>query len=90
MVAMAAQPSITLAALWEGDVSLRAKPREHKCLTSWANVRVIGVASTGAMALNIKALEILGEWWASQAKLPQAIPIDTIRSEARSSFVKKV
>ena len=87
---MAAQPPITLAALWEGELSLRARAREQKCLTSWANVRVIGVASTGAMSLNIKALEILGEWWASQTRLPQAIPIDTIRSEARSSFVKKV
>lgn len=84
------QPPLALSTLWEGEVSLRARAREQKCLTQWANVRVIGVTSTGAMSLNIKALEILGEWWAAQTKLPQAIPIDTIRSEASVSSKKKV
>jgi len=40
------------------------------------------VASTGAMALNVRSLEILAEWWASQNELPLAIPIDGLRAEA--------
>lgn len=78
-------PPPPLSGLWEGELSLRAKARENQCLTTWANPRVIGVASTGAMSLNIKALEILGEWWACQMDMPQAIPIDIIRQQARSS-----
>ena len=72
----------TLSQLWEADHSVRARAREHGALTIWANPKVIGVASTGAMALNVKPLQILAELWASQNELPLAIPIDGVREEA--------
>ena len=74
----------SLAQLWEGEISLRALAREKGQLTTWPNPRCIGTPSTGAMACNIRALEILGEWWASKHELPVAIPIDTVREEAWS------
>ena len=72
---------IALASLWELDSGMRASARERGCITAWANARVIGVPSCGAMSLNIKALEITAEWWASQVTEPQAVPIDSIRNE---------
>lgn len=77
-----AMANLTLSELWEGDTSIRARAKQHACLTIWANPKVIGVASTGAMALNVRSLEILAEWWASQNELPLAIPIDGLRAEA--------
>lgn len=73
----------SLAALWEADPFLRAQARETGSLTKWPSEKVIGIASTGAMSLNIKAMEPLASWWAKQKDLPQAIPIDRMRSEAR-------
>ena len=75
-------PSPSLCDLWEQEVSIRAMARESACLTRWATPRVTGLASTGAMALNIKALEIMTEWWAGQKTEPQAVPIEPIRTEA--------
>jgi hypothetical protein len=75
-------PAQELAALWEGDLSLRALAREQGCLTRWADKRVIGVASTGAMAINIKSLQLLAQWWCPQSPLPLSIPINTVRNEA--------
>ena len=71
-----------LAALWEGDLSLRALAREQGCLTRWADPRLIGVASTGAMAINIKSLQLLAQWWCPQSPLPLSIPINSVRNEA--------
>ena len=71
----------SLAALWEMEPSIRVASRESSCLTKWASTRVIGVASTGAMSLNIKVLELLAEWWAKKVDMPQAIPIDKLRAE---------
>ena len=71
-----------LSDLWERDLHIREMARSGSSLTRWANNRVVGVASTGAMALNIKVLEILAEWWACQCVLPQAVPINVIRKEA--------
>jgi len=36
------------------------------------------------MALNIRCLEILAEWWACQTELPQAVPIQLVRTEVGS------
>ena len=72
----------SLCDLWEQEISIRALARESACLTRWSNSRVTGVPSTGAMALNIKALEIMSEWWASKHTEPQAVPIDPLRTEA--------
>ncbi|CAL1156972.1 unnamed protein product, partial [Cladocopium goreaui] len=71
----------SLAALWEMEPSIRVASCESACLTKWANTRLIGVASTGAMSLNIKVLELLAEWWAKQVDMPQAIPIDKLRDQ---------
>ena len=71
-----------LCDLWEQEISIRALAREGACLTRWSNPRVTGVPSTGAMALNIRALEILAEWWASKNPDPQSVPIDPIRAQA--------
>ena len=71
----------SLAALWEMEPSIRVAARENGCLTKWANARLIGVASTGALSINIKVLELLAEWWAKQVDMPQAIPIDKLRAE---------
>lgn len=71
-----------LSDLWEKEISIRALAHETASLTRWASQRVTGVPSTGAMALNIKALEIMTEWWASKNAEPQSVPIDPIRLEA--------
>eukprot|EP00435_Cladocopium_sp_Y103_P018674 s3111_g4.t1 len=78
---MGDQSAPALSDLWEGEASLRARARTNGSLLVWANPRVVGVASTGAMALNIRCLEILAEWWASQTELPQAVPIQVVRGE---------
>ena len=72
---MGDQSAPALSDRWEHEISLRAKARTN------GSPRVVGVASTGAMALNIRCLEILAEWWASQTELPQAVPIHRVRSE---------
>ena len=78
---MGDQSAPALSDRWEHEISLRAKARTNGSLLVWASPRVVGVASTGAMALNIRCLEILAEWWASQTELPQAVPIHRVRSE---------
>jgi hypothetical protein len=79
----AAVPSLALADLWEADPFLRGLAREKGCLTKWPSEKVIGIASTAAMSLNTKSMEPLASWWAQQKDLPQAVPIDVIRPEAR-------
>ena len=81
---MGDQSALALSDLWESETSLRAKARTHGSLLVWANPRVVGVASTGAMALNSRCLEILADWWAYQTELPQAVPIQLVRTEVGS------
>ena len=82
MAERAENDAVTLAGLWEGEASLRANAHQRGFLAVWASQRVIGVASTGAMALNIRGLEIMAEWWCTKVAQPQSIPIDFVRKEA--------
>lgn len=74
----------SLAQIWENDVVLRRNARETGRLTRWKNDKVIGLASTEAMAYNTVALEHLATYWTAKVELPQAVPIDILRKEARS------
>ena len=73
----------SLAQLWELDQDLRYFARDNSCLTKWPSPEVIGVPSTASMSLNVKSLQPLAQWWASQVSEPQAVPVQVLRDEAR-------
>ena len=81
--AAAAAPPGSLAQLWEVDQELRYYARENQCLTEWPDQNVIGVASCRSMSLNVRCLQPLAQWWASQVSEPQAVPVQLLRDEAR-------
>ena len=59
---------------------LLEKPKH--VLTRWKNDQAAGVASVGAMKLNVVALECVATWWVQCSDHPKAIPIDLMRAEA--------
>lgn len=85
----------TLAGLWEADASLRQNMHDPDFphLTRWIRSkkgkgpRAIGVPSVPAMALNVRALEIMASWYCPVATIPKAIPIDILRREACAKYV---
>ena len=76
-------PPGSLAQIWETDQSLRFFAREHSCITIWPDKETTGVASCSSMSLNVKSLQPLAQWWASQVSEPQAVPVQLLRDEAR-------
>ncbi len=71
-----------LAQAFEANPKVRRDARENGRLTKWKDSKMIGIASTQAMAYNTTILENLAAWWTSQVDKPQAVPIDLIRTEA--------
>lgn len=74
----------SLASRWEGDAITRRIVREHKALRRWRNPKLAGVASCEAAAININVLCHVADWWTSRVDVPQSIPIDLLRKEARN------
>lgn len=85
---MAADSAVgKLAGSWEGDRSIRQNARELGQITKWKKPELVGVPSSNAMTYNTRVLELLADWWTVQVSEPQAVPIDTLRSEVSSSEI---
>ena len=73
-----------LATALEEDSAVRRLVRETGKLTQWKTPALVGVASTDAAALNHKVLTHVAAWWTPRVSMPQAIPIEQMRKEARA------
>ena len=71
-----------LATHLEEDSTMRRLARDTQQVTKWKNVKLIGVASCDAAALNATLLTYVAKWWTGIKAEAQAIPIEVIRSEA--------
>ena len=77
-----------LAKAWENEACLRQRILcdSHPHLTRWKDQQSIGIASTAAMALNARVLEVLAKVWAPLQAFPKPVPVGYLRREARSEM----
>lgn len=78
---MSTEDQVSLASLWEAEVSLRQRARETGRLTAWRNSKLVGLASVDAMTYNLTLLEVLATYWTARSDLPKAVPIGVVRPE---------
>ena len=80
----------TLARLWESDFSIRDRLRIYEGpdgkpiggkLLSWPDPKN-KCCSMPAIAMNIRVLTLLAEWWCPTQKVPKAPSIDILKREA--------
>ena len=76
-------PAGSLASLLEGEVTLRRRARDKGVITRWPSLQTTGIPSVKAMGLNVKILEIVGEWWAPTQPAPCFVPIQLMRREIK-------
>lgn len=83
----------TLARLWEAEFSIRDRLRIFELngkniggkLLSWPDPEK-KVASMGAIALNVRALTILAEWWCPKVSEPKSPSVILLAREAISAY----
>ena len=85
-------PRGELARLWENEPTLRQRilSETEPNLTRWLNKQSVCVASTAAMALNARVLEVLAMLWAPLQPSPKPVPVDYLCKEARSGMFWQV
>ena len=83
-------PPNSLARLWESDFAIRESLRIREDaegnqfggkLLLWPDPKM-KVASMQAIAMNIKTLKLLAEWWCPQQESPKTPCINSLQKEA--------
>lgn len=72
---------MSLADTLESDVRIREMARVNGQLTSWASDNLKGQPYVKNMLLNVRLLEIVGEYWCSKNPTPKLIPVPFLRKQ---------
>ena len=73
--------SKSLADTLESDVRIREMARANGQLTSWVSANLKGQPYVKNMLLNVRLLEIVGEYWCNQHSTPKLIPVPFLRKQ---------
>ena len=80
-MAGAQPPKESLGVLWEKDEYVRGRAKKSKRLIRWAESRLKGVQCNANVVMNVRQLEILGQWWCPQKSEAKSPPIEVMKEQ---------